>query len=442
MALILSKLVAVALLRVPIFPELTRWIVPPVLFVIPVIVPDPPRLRVPVFTKFAAAVLIVPEPFIFVVPALVRVVMEQLPLIVSVVVPGDALVNAPTPKSAVETVSTLLLVAVTPVSTAKFATVIAALSVFTPLPEKVRLLNVVAVAMVWLTPPKFTVLVPAVKFVPVPFQAVAVVALAFNVLEPPFKVPAVRAISPVNVWVKAVPKLSVPPAPFIVNAPPLTAPVNVAVPAVFNIETFPEVVKPPIFWFAVPTKLMALAAPAEKAPLFTKFPLMFKTLFNDKAAEASTVKFLQRAVPLAMFGEKGVPLGITTSVVAVGIPPHQLDAVFQSVLVTPVQFPVVQVVLVIPTVPVVAAKKVLFWFVAGELVLPQEPEDVTKLPKVRVLALWVNVPKFAVPDPMEKLVVTVVALVSVTPKVLLRARLLTVAGIPALVLWATVPLKL
>ena len=111
-------------------------------------------------------------------------------------------------------------------------------------------------------------------------------------------------------------------------------------------------------------------------------------LANDKVADALTVKFLQSAVvPVAMVGEKGVPLGITTSVVAVGIPPHQLDAVFQSVLVTPIQFPGVHVVVVIFTIPEVPAKKVLFLFVADELVLPQEPEDVTKLPRVSVLAL-------------------------------------------------------
>ncbi len=34
-----------------------------------------------------------------------------------------------------------------------------------------------------------------------------------------------------------------------------------------------------------------------------------------------------------------VPEGITTSVVAVGIPPHQLAAVFQSVLEVPIQVP-------------------------------------------------------------------------------------------------------
>ena len=47
--------------------------------------------------------------------------------------------------------------------------------------------------------------------------------------------------------VKEAPKLSVPPAPLIVNAAAFTAPVNVAVaPLVFVIEIFPNVVKPPM----------------------------------------------------------------------------------------------------------------------------------------------------------------------------------------------------
>jgi hypothetical protein len=38
-------------------------------------------------------------------------------------------------------------------------------------------------------------------------------------------------------------KFKVPPVPLIVNPPPFTLPVNVAVPAVFNILTVPVVVK-------------------------------------------------------------------------------------------------------------------------------------------------------------------------------------------------------
>ena len=78
--------------------------------------------------------------------------------------------------------------------------VVTEVKLFVPELEKVRLLKVVAEAeSVWDAPPKFTVPVPAVNNDPVPFQAVVLVELSFNVLEPPFNVPAVRVISPVNV---------------------------------------------------------------------------------------------------------------------------------------------------------------------------------------------------------------------------------------------------
>ncbi|MFN0279327.1 MAG: hypothetical protein ACKVRN_12090, partial [Pyrinomonadaceae bacterium] len=47
-------------------------------------------------------------------------------------------------------------------------TVIFELKVFVPVPLVVRLLNVVTVLSVCAAPPKFTVPVPGVKFVPVP----------------------------------------------------------------------------------------------------------------------------------------------------------------------------------------------------------------------------------------------------------------------------------
>ena len=59
-ALIFNTLVLVALLKLVIVPELVRLTVPPVLLVIPVIVPEPTKFIVPVFVKFANAVLIAP----------------------------------------------------------------------------------------------------------------------------------------------------------------------------------------------------------------------------------------------------------------------------------------------------------------------------------------------------------------------------------------------
>ena len=73
--------------------------------------------------------------------------------------------------------------------------------VFIPDPEIVRLLKAVAEAeSVWLPDaPKLTVPVPALKTDPFPFQAVALIAFSLRVLDPPFKVPAVRVITSVKV---------------------------------------------------------------------------------------------------------------------------------------------------------------------------------------------------------------------------------------------------
>lgn len=143
--------------------------------------------------------------------------------------------------------------------------------VFVPELEKVRLLNVEAVARVWATPPKFTVPVPALKFVPVPLQAVALVEFSLRVLESPFKVPAVSVTSPVKVWVRPVPRLIVPPEPLMFRAPPLTLPVSVAVPPVLVIDTVPVVVKPTILCVAVPA-IVIVELPAVSVPVLVKSP--------------------------------------------------------------------------------------------------------------------------------------------------------------------------
>jgi hypothetical protein len=50
------------------------------------------------------------------------------------------------------------------------------------------------------------------------------------------------------------------------------------------------------------------------------------------------------------------PEGIITLVAAVGIPPHQFEALFQSVLVVPSHVPAVHELVLTFTIPVVAAK--------------------------------------------------------------------------------------
>lgn len=109
-ALTLRVLVAVALLNDVIVPELVRLTIPPALFVMPVIEPEPLRLIVPVFVKLASAVVVVPLPVRSSVPALARVVMEHAPLRFSVF---DALlVKELDPARVPETVNVVLLVVV------------------------------------------------------------------------------------------------------------------------------------------------------------------------------------------------------------------------------------------------------------------------------------------------------------------------------------------
>jgi len=92
--------------------------------------------------------------------------------------------------------------AATPLAIAKAPLIVVEeVKVIVPVMAKVRLLKVVAEAeSVWLPgAAKITVPVPGVKSDPVPPQAVGLVELSLIVLEPPFNVPAVRVISPVNV---------------------------------------------------------------------------------------------------------------------------------------------------------------------------------------------------------------------------------------------------
>ena len=119
----LSVLVEVALLKLVIVPEVARLTIPPALLVMPVIAPDPPRLIVPVLVKFASAVVILLVPLMAVVPAFVRVVIEQVPPMFNVYV--AALLSVPVPDRdagrAVVVVIVPLLVSVTPVTTSAVA---------------------------------------------------------------------------------------------------------------------------------------------------------------------------------------------------------------------------------------------------------------------------------------------------------------------------------
>ena len=100
-SLMFRILVAVALLKDAIVPELTRFTIPPALLVIPVIAPEPVRLSVPILVKFARAVVIVPVPDFVIVPELARVVVDKVPPLFKV----PRFVKAPAPDNAVFTVT-------------------------------------------------------------------------------------------------------------------------------------------------------------------------------------------------------------------------------------------------------------------------------------------------------------------------------------------------
>ena len=137
------------------------------------------------------------------------------------------------------------------------------------------------------------VLVFAVKTVPVPFQAVVVALLSFKVLEPPFKEPAVSVTSPEKVWVRPTPRLSVPPAPFMVKPAPLTDPVKVTDPAVLTQFTSPVVVKP---LEVLAAALLFIKRTSEldklKEPEFDKLPVKYNLPAPEKVKDPLFVKSL------------------------------------------------------------------------------------------------------------------------------------------------------
>ena len=98
-----------------------------------------------------------------------------------------------------------------------------------------------------------------------------------NLLEPRTKAPFARVQFPVIESVRFVPRFSVPPGPFRINALPLIFPVKVAVPPVLSIEIrpveipSPVVVNPAIFWVAVP-EIVIKEDPASNFPVLRKSP--------------------------------------------------------------------------------------------------------------------------------------------------------------------------
>jgi len=133
-ALILSVLVAVALLNAVIVPEFARLTIPAALFVMPAIVPELFRLIVPVLVKFARRVEIAPDPVTPIVPALASVVTEEVPPMFNVL--PTLLVRVLDPASAVDTVKVPLFVVVPLMVRLGIATALAPLIVL-PVPVNV-----------------------------------------------------------------------------------------------------------------------------------------------------------------------------------------------------------------------------------------------------------------------------------------------------------------
>ena len=84
---------------------------------------------------------------------------------------------------------------------------------------------------------------------------------------------------------------------------------------------------------------MILPAVVANVPLFVTLPNRSSVPLVPIVNEAPALIVIFLAVPVfpLRFGILGAPDGIVTSAAEVGIPPHQLDAVFQSALVTPIQ---------------------------------------------------------------------------------------------------------
>ncbi len=127
----------------------------------------------------------------------------------------------------------------------------------------------------------------------------------------------------------------------MVSAPPITAAIpRVLVPLPARVRILKLVEAVPPMLCVVPLKVTVLLLRVKVPPL-VQLPLtvsVFEPVIVKVAPELMVILLHTAAAP--MLGAKGVPEGINTFVDEVGmIEPHQLDAVFQSILVEPIQSP-------------------------------------------------------------------------------------------------------
>ena len=120
--------------------------------------------------------------------------------------------------------------------------------------------------------------------------------------------------------------------PFMVTA------VNVLAPLFERVRLLNVFPAPPIDC-TVPLKLIVPVFEL-KVPLFVQLPLTDKVFVLPVSVAPLLMVMFRHTLPeTPTVGAKVVPVGIMISVVEVGTPPHQLEAVFQSVLVEPIHVP-------------------------------------------------------------------------------------------------------
>ena len=150
--LILSVLVAVALLKLVIVPEPEWFTIPAALLVMPVIVPEPLRLIVPVFVKFGNDVVLVAVPLIANVPEFVLVVIEDDPPVIFTV--PVVFAKVPVPVKEVAEFIVPVLVSITPVTVRAVAQVKAPLFEYAPVNVAVEITMAAVPPKVFVAPLK------------------------------------------------------------------------------------------------------------------------------------------------------------------------------------------------------------------------------------------------------------------------------------------------
>ena len=116
----------------------------------------------------------------------------------------------------------------------------------------------------------------------------------------------------------------------------VAAPLNPSVLVVLSVP-FKVMLPVPFTWLLFMLSVAEIPTTRIPAPFNTIFPpARFPPLIFIPAPLLMVIEFTV-LVPELYTGKLGTPALITTSVELVGIPPHQLLAVFQSLLVTPIQ---------------------------------------------------------------------------------------------------------